>query len=185
MDEEPWKPSASRQKRSKPARHRFRSCLLAICLHVDDLRIGGAAGEAVFFCGELKGFFAVELSLVHEFLDAGRERLRGVGVRTRFCSVGRTDDQGNFTAGGALFEGRGDFGKLSTEKLLVELGDFTREACGTVAENFAGIRDGFGDAVRRLIKYESAVLDAQPFESAAALAATRGEKSDEQKFLVG
>ena len=51
----------------------------------------------------------------------------------------------------------------------MKLGDFAREACGTVAENFARVGDGFGDAVGRFVEYEGAVLDAQPFEGAAAL----------------
>jgi hypothetical protein len=61
----------------------------------------------------------------------------------------------------------------------MKLGDFAREACGTVAENFARVGDGFGDAVGRFVEYEGAVLDAQPFEGAAALAAACGKKSDE------
>jgi len=78
-------------------------------LRVDDLRVGGAAGEAAFFCGELEGFLAVELGLVHEFVDPGGEGLRGIGVRASFVGVGGADEQGDFAAGGALFKGGSDF----------------------------------------------------------------------------
>jgi hypothetical protein len=123
-----------------------------VCLRVDDLGVGGAAGEAALLGGEFEGVFAVELGLVHEFFDAGGEGLRGVGVRTGFAGVGGADEQGDFAAGGAFLEGCGDFGKFAAKKFFVELGDFAGEAGGAVAENFAGIGDGFGDAMRSFIK---------------------------------
>ena len=129
-----------------------RSRFFAICLRVDDLGVGGAAGEAAFLGGEFEGVFAVELGLVHEFFDAGGEGLRGVGMRTSFAGVGGADQQGDFAAGRALFEGGGDFGKFAAEKLFVELGDFAGEAGGAVAEDFAGVGDGFGDAMRSFVK---------------------------------
>ncbi len=114
--------------------------------------VGGAAGEATFLGGELEGVFAVELGLVHEFFDAGGEGLRGVGMRTSFAGVGGADQQGDFAAGGALFEGGGDFGKFAAEEFFVELGDFAGETGGAVAENFAGVGDGFSDAVRSFVE---------------------------------
>jgi putative FmdB family regulatory protein len=39
--------------------------------------------------------------------------------------------------------------------------------------------------MRRLLEDESAVLNAETFEGAAALAAARGEKADEKKFFIG
>jgi len=99
-----------------------------------------------------EGIFAVELGLVHKFFDAGGEGLRGVDVRTGFASVGGADEQGDFATGGAFLEGGGDFGKFAAEKFFVELGDFAGEAGGAVPENFAGVGDGFGDAMRSFVK---------------------------------
>jgi len=67
----------------------------------------------------------------------------------------------------------------------VDFGDFAGEAGGAVAEDFAGVGDGFGDAVGRFIKDEGAVFDAEAFEGAAAFAGACGEKADEKEFLVG
>jgi len=67
----------------------------------------------------------------------------------------------------------------------VEFGDFAGEAGGAVAKNFAGVGDGFSDAVRRFVEDERAILDAEAFEGAAALAAAGGEKADEKKFFIG
>ncbi len=135
-----------------------RSRFFAICLRVDDLGVGGATGEAALLGGEFEGLFAVELGLVHKFFDAGGEGLRGVGMRTSFAGVGGADQQGDFAAGGAFFEGGGDFGKFAAEKLFVELGDFAGEAGGAVAENFAGVGDGFSDAVRGLESRQKEIL---------------------------
>ena len=156
-----------------------------ICLRVDDLGIGGAAGEAAFLSGEFEGVLAVELGLVHEFFDSGGEGLRGVGMRTGFAGVGGADQQGDFAAGGPLFEGGGNFGKFAAEEFFVELGDFAGEAGGAVAENFAGVGDGISDAMRCFVEDERAVLDAEALEGAAALAAAGGEKADEKKFFIG
>jgi hypothetical protein len=57
-----------------------KSGFFAIRLRVDDLRIGVSAGQPALFGGQLQGFFAVELGLMHEFVDARGERLRGVDV---------------------------------------------------------------------------------------------------------
>jgi len=156
-----------------------------VCLCVDDLGVGGAAGEAAFLGGEFEGVLAVELGLVHEFFDAGGQRLRGVGVRTSFAGVGGADKQSDFATGGAFFEGGGDFGEFAAKKFFVELGDFAGEAGGAVAEDFAGVGDGFGDAMRSFVKDERAVFDAEALEGAAALAAAGGEKADEEKLFIG
>jgi putative FmdB family regulatory protein len=121
---------------------------------------------------------------VHEFVDAGGEGLRGVGVGTRFGSVGGADQQRDFAAGGAFFERRGDLRKFAAAKFFVELGDFAGQARGTVAENLAGVGDGFGDAVRRFVENERAVFDAQAFERAASLPAAGRKETDEEKFFV-
>ena len=52
---------------------RAASCFFTIHIRIDDLGVGGAAGEAAFLGGEFEGVFAVELGLVHEFFDAGGE----------------------------------------------------------------------------------------------------------------
>jgi hypothetical protein len=151
----------------------------------DEFIVGGALCDTAFLRGEFEGLFAIELGLVHEFLDACCERLRGVGVGACLGRIGGADQQSDFATGWAFFEGRGDFRKFSAEKLLMKFGDFAREACGTVTENFAGVGDCFSDAVGRFVEDEGAVLDAEAFEGAAALAAARREKSDEEEFLVG
>src|SRR6266581_296023 len=48
-----------------------------------------------------------------------------------------------------------------------------------------GLPDQFFDPVRRFVKNDSAVLDAQPFEGAPPLAAPRRQKADEEKFFAG
>jgi hypothetical protein len=163
----------------------LRSRFFTIHIQINDLGVGGAAGEAAFFGGELEGFFAVELGLVHQLFDAGGQRLGRVGVGADFVGVGGTDEQRDFAASGAFFQGGGDFRKFSAEKFFVELGDFAGEAGGAVAEDFAGVGDGFSDAVRGFIEDESAVLDAEAFESAAALAAASRKKADKEEFFVG
>lgn len=68
-----------------------KSGFFAIRLGVDDLRISVSAGQPAFFSGEFEGFFAIELGLVHEFVDACGERLRGVDVGTRVGGIGGAD----------------------------------------------------------------------------------------------
>jgi hypothetical protein len=67
----------------------------------------------------------------------------------------------------------------------VELGDFAGDTGRAVAENFAGVGDTFGDAVRSFVENDGAILDAQTLEGATALAAAIGEKSYKKKFFVG
>ena len=67
----------------------------------------------------------------------------------------------------------------------MELGDFAGDARGAIAENFAGVSNTFGDTVRSFVENYGAILDAQAFESAAALAAAVGEKADKEEFFVG
>ncbi len=54
-----------------------------------------------------------------------------------------------------------------------------------VSEDFAGVGDGFLDAVRRFVKNDGAVFNAQALEGAAAFTVAGGEKTGEEKFLVG
>src|SRR2546429_4868891 len=63
---------------ASPARAEYWSRLLAICLGVNQLRVGCTSRQAAFLGGELQGFFAVELGLADELLDAVGEALRGI-----------------------------------------------------------------------------------------------------------
>ena len=151
----------------------------------DHLVVGGAASEAAFLGGELEGFLAVEFGLAHELVDALGEALRGFAGAADFVVIGGSDDESDFALGGTLGEGSGEFGEASVAKFFVELGDFAGEAGVAVAEDFAGVGDGFLDAMRRFVKDDGAVFDAETFEGAAAFTAARREKSGEEKFFVG
>jgi hypothetical protein len=77
------------------------------------------------------------------------------------------------------------FGKFAAEKFFVDFGDFAGDAGRAVAENFSGVSNAFGDAMRGFIENDSAIFDAQPFEGAAAFPASVGKKADEEEFFVG
>ena len=159
--------------------------LFAMFLGVDNLVVGGAAGEAVFFGGEFEGFFAVELGLADEFFDAVGEALRGVGLRARVGGSFRGDQEGDFATGGAFLEGSEEFGQFAAAEFFVELGDFARHAGAAIPENFARVRDAFGDTVWSFVENDGAVFDAQAFKGAAAFAAARRQEADEEKLFVG
>ena len=67
----------------------------------------------------------------------------------------------------------------------MELGHFACEASGAIAENFAGIGDAIGDAVRCFVENDGAVFDAKTFKGAAAFPVARREKADKKKFFGG
>jgi len=161
------------------------SNLVLVVAPAHDLVVRRAAGDAAFLGGELQRFFAVELGLVHQFLDSRGEGLRGVGVVAGFRGVGGADEERDFAAGGALFERSGDLGEFAAEEFFVKFGDFAGEAGRAVAENFNGVGDAFLHAVRRFVKNDGAILDAKAFERAVAFAGARGEESDEEKLFVG
>jgi hypothetical protein len=71
---------------------------------LNDLRVRISPRKPALFGGELQGFLAVELGLVHELLDARGKGLSGVGVRAGFGGIGGADQQGDFAAGGVLFK---------------------------------------------------------------------------------
>ena len=144
---------------------------------IKELGIGFAAGEAAFFGGELEGFFAVEFGLTDEFVDAVGEGLGGI-ARGGLAGEGRADQEGDFAANGFVFEGCRKLGKRGATEFFVDFGDFSGEASGAVAENLECFGDGVADAVRSFVEDERAVLDAEAFESAAAFARARREKSD-------
>ncbi len=135
--------------------------------------------------GELESFFAVEPGLAHQFVNAFREALRGFAGAVGFGVVRRSDDESDFAARGTLGERRGEFGEAAMPKLLVDLGDFAGEAGVAVTENFASVGDGFLDAVRRFVKDDGAVFNAEALERAAAFTVAGGEKTGKEKFLIG
>lgn len=120
-----------------------------------------------------------------EFFDALREGLHGIGGSAGVGRIFGANEQGDFSFGGALFEGREKFREFTAPKFFVELGDFAGDARGAVAENFAGVGDAFRNTMRPFVKNDGAILDAQAFESAAAFAGASRKKTNEKKFLVG
>ena len=86
---------------------------------------------------------------------------------------------------GALREDREEFREFAAAKFFMELGDFAGDTGRAVAENFSSVGDAFGDTMRSFVENDGAILDAQAFEGAAALAAAVGEKADEEEFFVG
>jgi hypothetical protein len=179
------RPTEALQETGQVSKNRGLLWGLKLLPATDELVVGGAAGHAALLGGELEGFFAVELGLVHQFLDAGGEGLRGVGVGAGFCGVGRADEERNFAAGGALYERSQDLGEFAAEEFFVELGDFAGEAGRAIAENFNGVGDAFLHAVGRFVKNDGAILDAEAFESAMAFAGARGEEADEEELFIG
>ena len=106
-------------------------------------------------------------------------------MRTGFAGVGGADQQGDFAAGGPLFEGGGKFGESATAKFFVDFGDFAGEAGGAVTEDFFGVGDGFGDAMGRFVEDERAVFEAKPLEGATSFAGAGGKEADEEEFFIG
>src|SRR6266849_2149561 len=149
---------------------------------VDELFVGVATGEAALFGGEFEGFLAVELGWMHQFFDTRGKSLRGVGVTRGVRVRCGADQQSNLSFGRPLFQRLQHFRQNFAAKFLVQLGAFTRQASGAVAENFEGVGDGFGDAVRRFVKNQSAIFDAEMLKRATALSAAWRQKSEEEKF---
>jgi hypothetical protein len=137
---------------------------------VEELAVGVALANAAFFRSEFEGFLAVELCLVHEFVDTRSERLGGIGAEAGGGFFRGSDHERDFAFGRMCFEALKEFGELAAAKFLVELGDFPRQAGGAVAEDSGSIGDGVGDAVGRLVEDKSAVLDAEALKGALAVA---------------
>jgi len=146
--------------------------------------IRGAPRQAAFLGGQLQRLFAVELGLVHQLLDARRQRLRGIDVGAFLGRLRGTDDQRDFAAGWPFFKRGGDFREFAAEELLVELGDFASQARGPVAQDLKSVCDALGDAMWRFVENQRAILDAQTFQRAAALAAASGKEANEEKFFA-
>src|SRR5258708_33663135 len=150
-----------------------------------DLIVCRSARQAVLLGDELQSIFAVELGLADEFFDAVGEALRGICLGAGVGGSFGADQERDFAAGGAFFEGSGEFGEFAAAELFVQLGHFARDAGGAIAEDFARVGNTLRDAVWRFVKDDGAVLDAQSFEGAAAFAAARRQEAYEEKFFVG
>ncbi len=144
---------------------------------VQELAVGVAFGHAAFFGGELEGFFAIEFGLVHEFVDAGGEGLRGVDVEAGSTFFGWTDDEGDFAFDGTFVEGLENVGELAAAKFFVEFGDFASEAGGTIPEDSDGVGDGVVNAMRGFVEDQGAIFDAQALESTLTFTTARGKKT--------
>src|SRR5258706_4865359 len=160
-------------------------CFFLLAFGVDNLRVGIVARQAAFFGGEFEGFFAVELGLADEFFDAVGEALRGIGVGARISGGFGADQERNFAARGAFLEGSGEFGEFAAPELFVHLGHFARDARAAIAKHFARVGNTLRDTMRRLIKNDGAVLDAQAFEGATPFATARRQKPNEEELFVG
>ena len=150
-----------------------------------DLVVSGTPGQATLLGGELQGFFAVELGLANELLDAVGEALCGICLGARVGGSFGADQEGDFAAGGALVEGSGEFGKFAAAEFFVQLRHFARDAGTAIAENLPGVGNTLRDPLRSFVKDDGALLDAQAFEGAAPFAAARRQETDEEKFFVG
>src|ERR1700684_1252879 len=120
-----------------------------------------------------------------EFLDTLGEALHGVGGGAGVGWVFGADEERDFAFGGTVFEGGEKLGEFAAAKFFVEFGDFAGDTGGAIAEDFAGVDDAFGNAMWSLIENDSAILDAEAFEGAAAFSTAVGEKADEEEFLAG
>src|SRR5258708_31309149 len=150
-----------------------------------DLIVCRSARQAVLLGDELQSIFAVELGLADEFFDAVGEALGGIGLGAGVGGSFGADQERDFAAGGAFFEGSGEFGKFAAAKLFVQLRNFSRDAGAAIAKHLPGVGNTLRDTVRSFVKDDGAVLDAQPFEGAAAFAAASREEANEQEFFVG
>src|SRR5260370_2766190 len=92
-----------------------------------------AARQDVLLGGELQSIFAVELGLADEFFDAVGEALRGICLGAGVGGSFGADQERDFAAGGAFFEGSGDFGEFAAAELFVQLGHVARDAGGALA----------------------------------------------------
>src|SRR5260370_40454389 len=145
-----------------------------------DVVVCRAARQAVLLGGELQSIFAVELGLADEFFDAVGEALRGICLGAGVGGSFGADQERDFAAGGAFFEGSGEFGELAAAKLFVELGHFARDAGGAIAEDFARVGNTLRDPVWRFVKDDGAVLDAQSFDGPAAFAPGRRHETSQK-----
>ena len=167
----------------------YRLCLLLaigfVGTRANYLVVGLPAGEAAFFGGELEGVFAVELGLVHEFFDAVGQGLHWVGGGECIGRVLGGNKERDFAFGGAVFKRGREIGERAAAEFFVQLGNFAREAGVAVAEDFAGVREAFGDTMRSLVENDSAVLEAKAFKGPPAFAGAVREEADEEKLFVG
>ena len=157
---------------------------LGVFLAADEVGIGFTAGQAAFFGGEFKGFFAVEFGLADELVHAVGKALGGVAGGGGLAGERSADEESDFATSGALFERCGEFGEGAAAEFFVDFGDFTGKAGGTVTEDFVGGGDGFRDAVGGFVEDKGAVLEAESFEGALAFTCAGGEKADEEEFIV-
>src|SRR6266568_848798 len=150
-----------------------------------DLVVCRSARQAALLGSQLQCFLAVEFGLPDQFFDAVRKTLCGICLCPCVCGSFRADQERDFASGGALLEGTREFGKFAAAELFVHLRHFPRDAGAAIAKHFPSVGNTVRDPVRRFVKNDSAVLDAQPFEGAPPLAAPRRQKADEEKFFAG
>ena len=91
--------------------------------------------------------------MANEFVDAVGKGLGCVASGGGLAGECGANEERDFAANGFFFEGSGEFGEGGAAEFFVDFGDFAGEAGGTVAEDFAGVGDGFGDTFS--ICYES------------------------------
>ena len=100
---------------------------------VEQLAVGIALGDATLLGGELEGFLAIELGLVHQFVDTRREGLCRIDVGTSGSLVWRADDEGNLALCGMFLQRLKNLREFAAAEFLMQLGDFTGEAGGTIS----------------------------------------------------
>src|ERR1700740_1880914 len=115
----------------------------------NDFMVCRSSRQTALLGSQLQSFFAVELGLADELLDAIGEALRGTSVRARFSGRFGADQKRDFAAGGALPERAGEFGEFTAAELFMHLCDFARDAGAAIAKHLARVSDAQSDAVWR------------------------------------
>src|SRR2546430_1111491 len=157
------------------------ACLARLALN--DLIVRRTTRHPPLLGGQFQRLFAVQLGLVHQFFDARCQRLRGVPLLAAFGGIRWSDGERQLSSRRPLLQSGGNLREFAAHKFFVELCHFACQACGPVAKNFHRVCDAFLDAVRRFVKNDSALFNAETFEGAPAPAASRGQESHKEKLL--
>src|SRR5438105_2165801 len=97
----------------------FSALLAAACLAglaADPLMVRRTTPQAALLGGQLERFFAIQLGLMHQFLDARRQRLRRVTLPIPLSHIGWAKKECDFAARRPFFERGGNVGELAAPK---------------------------------------------------------------------
>src|SRR5262249_14682114 len=94
------------------------------------------------------------------------------------------NQQRNFAANRLVGKGSDKFRQRAAAKLFMQRGNFTRHAGRGITQNLCNVRQRLFDSMRCFIKNDGAIFYTQPFESTAAFATARRQKSGEKKLFI-